>query len=582
MIARSARAVCASALLVCSCSLGTSAPSSKACAAPSPDGASKVDASYSWDAVVKPGSKPPPVSVVTQHNDNARTGVNPAETCLVPSVVPSLVQRASFHVDGLVFAQPLLLAGSRYLLIVATSANQLAAFDLSTLSTTPVWQLGQETFGIPGTVEPGPGPLGILSTPVIDPSTNRLYLVARSCASTTTTSGCPQTVHVIDATSGKHLDSVVAAGAFTDADGGVHPFDPDTQMNRPALLLQGGQLVAAWGVMTALPGKRHEEDVVYHGIVMSFDVANLHAPPLFYVDTPNGCGAGIWQAGGGLAGDGQAVYFESGNLTLGVGVSPTTPLDFPATPRDQENSIVRLQWSGTLPVVGSYFDSRPYHSDGNVFQYTNRYDYDLSSSGAALVPDSNLIVAGSKGGIVYTVDRTTMQQTQTPISAFHRQALPAGQTLYIAANDAGPEMLGSPVVWRRTAGTDDALIYFWPRSEYLTSLRYQHSNNTTSVATTSADTAGPGGGFLSLTWNGATPSSAVLWAAVSLGNGSGTEASFIRAYDPQTLQRLWQGAVPGYAKFGVPTIAAGRVFVPSWSSSGGSNVVVYATPSCGG
>ena len=523
---------------------------------------------------------PTKVSVLTQHNDNARTGANLSETCLTPSVVPSLNQRATLHVDGLVFAQPLVLStGSQELLIVASATNVLAAFNVATLSTTPVWQLGQETFGIPGTVEPGPGPLGILSTPVIDASTNRLYLIARSCASTTTVTNCPQTVHVVDATTGKHLDSVVVAGGFTDEDGGTHPFGTDSQMNRPALLLQGGQLIAAWGVMTALPNERHEGEVNYHGTVMSFDINNLHAPPSFYVDSAHSFGGGIWQAGGGLAGDGQAVYFASGNSTLGPGKNPTSPQDFPATPLDQENSVVRLQWAEGAPAATPYFDDRPYQSNGNVFQYSNYNDVDLSSSGVALIPDTNVLVSGSKAGIIYAVDRTTMHATQPPLSAFHQRALPPGQTLYITSN--GPEMLGSPTVWRRPTGTNDALLYFWPRGEKLTSVQYQMSTGTMAVYATSADLAGQGGGFLSLTANGSTAGTAVLWASVSTGSGNGGEPSFLRAYDPESLTMLWQGAVTGYPKFVYPTVAAGRIYMPAWSSSNASDILVFGAPACG-
>jgi len=527
------------------------------------------------------GPRPAAFSVLTQHNDPARTGANTAETCLTQAVAPTLTQRAALHVDGLIFAQPLLFAGSRYLAIVATSTNQLTAFDATTLSSTPVWQLGQETFGTPGNVKPGPGPLGILSTPVIDPATSKLYLLARSCPSTTAVTGCPQAVHVVDAVSGKHLDSVTVSGGFTDADGGAHPFDPDTQMNRPGLLLQGGKLVVAWGVMTPQPGKTHEGDVVYHGTVMAFDTTNLHAPPIFYVDTPRGFGGGIWQSGGGVAGDGTSVYFNTGNSTRGPGVTPKAPTEFPATPLDQENSVVRLQWGSGTATPAWYYDPRPYHSDGNVFQYTNYYDYDLASSGLGLIPDSNELVAGSKGGIIYALDRTTMQSTQDPISAFHRKTLPAGQTLYIA-NDDGPEILGAPVIWRRKAGSvDDALVYWWPRNEFLTSLHYDHGTGAIEVAAVSADAAGAGGGALSFTSNGTTASSALLWASVSLGNGGGTEPAFVRAYDPLTLKMLWQGAVPGYPKFVCPTIAAGRVYMPSWPASGGSDLLVFGAPACG-
>jgi hypothetical protein len=534
---------------------------------------------------VPDGGFSPSGDVLTQHNDSARTGANPNETCLTPSNVTGLDELAAFHLDGEILAQPLVYTppgGSRRLLVMASTANELAAFDLETLSSTPVWEAGPETFGTPGNILRWQGqPLGILSTPVIDPVAQRVYVLARSCPSATSTTGCPQAVHAFDVNTGVHLASAVAQGSLPPSDSGtdVTSFNPDAHWNRPGLLLQNGELFVAWACAQVT---ENEPSIVFNGWVMAFDTTNLATPPSVYVTTPHNHGGGIWQAGGGLVGDGQHVYFNSGNGMLTPAAS--APESFPTTPRDQENSMIRLGLADGGVTVASYFDSRPYHSDGNVFQYTNAYDYDMSSSGLAWIPGTDDLVGGSKGGIVYLVDRTTMAQRQTPLSPFTATPLPSGQTLHIAPGADGPEVVGSPAVWRRTTdGNDDAIVYMWPRLDHLTAFHYDHATTSMTVAASSSDLADSNGGMLSFSINGSDATTALLWVTMSSGG-----AGLLRAYDPTSLSRLFEVSLgsspnyPGNAHYIPPTIADGRVFAVSWLASGGSDVTVFGVKGCGG
>jgi hypothetical protein len=289
----------------------------------------------------------------------------------------------------------------------------------------------------------------------------------------------------------------------------------------------------------------------------------------------------VWQAGAGLTGDGASVYFNSGNDLI---MSATSPSSYPATPRDQENSVIQLSVAdgGTAPAnVASFADTRPYHSDGNVFQYTNYNDYDMSSSAVVWIPGTDDLVTGSKGGLVYLIDRTNMTSRQTPLSPFTATPLPADQTLHIGSDSDGPEILGAPAVWRRTTdGNDDALVYMWPKSDRLTSFHYDHATSTMTVAN-ATDLADTSGGMLSLSMNGTDASSAVLWATV----GTGVDL-YLRAYDPTKLTVLWQSALesnasyPGNAHYVAPTVSAGRVFAVSWPPSGGSDVQMFGTATC--
>ena len=87
----------------------------------------------------------PDPNVLTQHNDNHRTGVYLAETRLTPAVVRSgsFGRLYTRNVRGDIFAQPLFVRGVRTaggpknLVFVATSKNWVYAFDADDLRTDP-------------------------------------------------------------------------------------------------------------------------------------------------------------------------------------------------------------------------------------------------------------------------------------------------------------------------------------------------------------------------------------------------------------------------------------------------------------
>jgi hypothetical protein len=88
-------------------------------------------------------------NVLTQHNDNLRTGANLSETILNTATVGSKQFQKLFSrtVDGQISAQPLYLSGvdipgvgKRNLVYVATMRNQVYAFDADNGTSPPVWQ----------------------------------------------------------------------------------------------------------------------------------------------------------------------------------------------------------------------------------------------------------------------------------------------------------------------------------------------------------------------------------------------------------------------------------------------------------
>ncbi len=202
-------------------------------------------------------------------------------------------------------------------------------------------------------------------------------------------------------------------------------------------------------------------------------------------------------------------------------------------------------------------------------------DIDLGTAGPLLIPGSSRLIAGGKAGILYVLDRATLRPTQDPIEAFTAPALSNGQTKYIYSYDGGPHVHGSPVFFRSAADTADGgpspgLLFYWPANERLKSFGYDYE---TGVVTELASADVPkvaSGGILSLSANGSRPDSAVLWAsAVDTDSGG-----HLWAFSATMLERLWDATLPAWAKFAVPTVAAGRVYVASTSSKPGTEPAI--------
>src|SRR5258707_12866257 len=129
------------------------------------------------------------VSVLTQHNNNSRTGANLNEASLTTSNVnvSTFGKLFSMPVDGFVFAQPLYMpsvnlpnSGTQNVLFVATAHDSVYAFDANTGA-----QLWKKSLGtpVPSSAINTPNiqvEAGIISTTVIDPNTNTLYVVAKT------------------------------------------------------------------------------------------------------------------------------------------------------------------------------------------------------------------------------------------------------------------------------------------------------------------------------------------------------------------------------------------------------------------
>ena len=197
------------------------------------------------------------VAVTTYHNDNYRSGANTHETTLTTAnvTVNSFGKRLTFAVQGYVYAQPLYVPGvviggkAHNLVFIATEHDQVYAFDADSgqqiwrtnflASFTPLLVISPVSSNDVGCGDLVPE-IGITGTPVIDPSNNTMYLVAKTKEydARTKTTTFYQTLHALDIRSGiergviPHRITAKAAGNGTGSVGGVLTFDPLVEAQR--------------------------------------------------------------------------------------------------------------------------------------------------------------------------------------------------------------------------------------------------------------------------------------------------------------------------------------------------------------
>ncbi len=486
------------------------------------------------------------VDVLTDNYGNDRSNANLQETTLTAAnVAPGNFGRlGSFPVDGQVYAQPLYVSGvsipgkgTHNVLYVVTEHNSVFAYDAdAVLSPNLLWQVNLGA-SVPNTLFAGfsdvAPEIGILSTGAIDRQAGALYVVAETLKGSTPLFQ----LHALDIGSGKELMNGPAtitaqvAGSGEGANNGTIVFDPSWEIQRPGLLLANGSVYFTFG--------SHADQGPWHGWMFQYNASDLRQAPGVFMDTLTGVGGAIWQSGRGLAADdGGNVYAISGNG------------DYDGSTNFAESF---LKISGQLSLQDWFTPSN--------WQYLSENDSDLSA-GPGLIPGTHLVVGGDKYGNLYVVNGDAMG-SGTGGNAQIFQAVQNGGIFNFA-------------IWNKGSV---AYLYMPELFAYLKC--YPINGGTLDTAPVSLSSGTPLDNpylGMSISANGGQDGTGVLW--VTTGDHSNANLpGTLHAFDASNLgNELWnsdmtqgQDFLGTFAKFANPTVANGKVYVPTWSNA----VTVY-------
>jgi hypothetical protein len=490
------------------------------------------------------------LSVLTQHNDNSRTGANLNETSLNTSNVnvATFGKLFGMPVDGFVFAQPLYMpsvnipnSGTHNVLFVATAHDSVYAFDADTGV-----QLWQKSLGtpVPENVIANGNILvevGIIGTPVIDPSTSTLYVVAKTYENSVQIFR----LHALDILNqgaeklgGPIQIAAQYPGSAVPNDGAGHvQFVAAKENQRPALTLVNGVVYVAFA--------SHGDHTPYHGWVLAYSAANLQQLAT-YNTTPNGGEGGIWMCGQGLVAD------SNNNIYCLTGNSAQTTEN---SVGDYGESFLKLSLSGNALSVLDFFKPHNYDS-------LNAGDTDLGSGGPVAIPGTAYIVGGGKQGLLYLVNTNDMGKLQSTTDRVVQEF------------QADNGLWGSPVFWNNPSAPR---LYVWGVNDSLKAFTYNSTIgkfNTPFSAASSVKTPNSSGGdpcgALSVSSNQSVAGTGIVWATIPLADPDHTTVhGKLYAFDATNVAKeLWDSGqnafrddYGNFAKFVPPTIANGKVYV---------------------
>ncbi|MGA8436809.1 MAG: hypothetical protein WB762_26405 [Candidatus Sulfotelmatobacter sp.] len=492
-------------------------------------------------------------AVTTYHNDNYRTGWNSSETVLTPSSVGSSAfgLLATVAVDDQVDGQPLVVPGVTItagnhqgvhdVVYIATGNDTVYAIDADAGTVLLSHNLGTPVSSPLGCNNNGPN-VGIDSTPVIDISSNTIYVIAY----TQDSMGPAYRIHALDL--GNLTDKVtptVVSASHTLTDGTTFTFKATYERQRPGLLLANGNIYAGFGSFCDYSANQSR------GWLLGWNAATLTplsanrlndqqptSPNTFFLSS-------IWMSGYGLSAD------DSGNVVFVTGNSDYSGTTYDGVSNIQE-SVVKVSSDLTM-VVDLFTPSNQASLDQG--------DKDFGSGGVLVLPDQtgstpHLAVAAGKYGSMYLMNEDKLGGYSTTnnnvLGVYQVGDCWCGESYFVDPTDGAARVVSS--------GGNDVKVW-----------KLKTSPGPKLVGVTHSPTLRSGqlaGFFTSVSSNGnATP---IIWAVTRPASHSST-AIGLYAFNPDSgakMTSLFHANAGAWPNYGgnlnqVPVVANGKVYVAS-------------------
>ena len=494
--------------------------------------------------------------ITTSQYDNARTGANLKETALTLKNVNTngFGKLFTLNVDGDVYAQPLFLPhlsiagkGEHDVLFVATEHDSVYAFDAAAKPATPLWKVSftnssrrispvaAESVNCPF-ISPD---IGITSTPVIDPQSGTLYVLARTAE--IDAAGIRrswQRLHALNVLTGEERFGgpvVIRASMKSPSSGAFGLFQGSVEFGalrenpRAALTLANGAVYLTWASSCDVGP--------YHGWIMAYDARTLRQTGVLNT-SPDAEESGIWQSDTGPAVD------SSGNLLVSTG---NGKFDANSGGRDYGDSLLKIATGRSGLNVSDYFTPSEQAE-------LNATDGDLGSGGPLIIPEqpgsrAHLVVVGGKGAVIYVVNGDRMGKF-APGNNPH-----AVQTIKV-----GGGIMGAPAYW-------NGHLYYFPSDDVLKDFAVQGGRLSPEPVVRGKYKIVDPGATPSISANGAQ--NGIVWVLETKGWRSADRPAVLTAYDARNVaheiydseQNRGRDRAGTARRFVLPVVAKGRVYV---------------------